>query len=497
MFCPKCGAEAKDGAAFCEKCGAPLSPSPTDSAEAAPAGAQAAGAVPAGSSNLGVAALVLSILGFLTGFLLIGMVLDVVAIVLAVLVFRKARKTPTRTGQALAAIIVAGLSLALCLLLFGPGLFSDPAGNLYKKAEGYYDEGSYTLAITTANEVLEEHPGTRAADKAEDLIEACEAALPGALVEDIQAALEAEDWDEAVSLCGELLEEYPDSPEAGQADGLMEQALAGQTAAEEEARFQESNEALLDAYEEEDWEAVLDNARTVINLKPDSPEAAAAAPMQQEAKEFYEAVMAASYAYEDWFRMRDNAAILTRYFPEDESAAEMYDTADDKIMELGAQAVSTFRTKYDQVQNITWYYPSSAPEYVNTRCTVYPYIGKYDSGRLYIRMKFNYTGDRWVFFDNIIVSIDGSNYTLPTGAGEHKRDNQGGDVWETLDMSVDESGTNYEQAIALMLPMIARSEQTIVRFQGDERQYDLTVSQADKDGILDILYGYEYLLRNG
>ena len=39
MFCPKCGAEAKDGAAFCEKCGAPLSPSPTDSAEAAPAGA--------------------------------------------------------------------------------------------------------------------------------------------------------------------------------------------------------------------------------------------------------------------------------------------------------------------------------------------------------------------------------------------------------------------------------------------------------------------------
>ena len=46
-----------------------------------------------------------------------------------------------------------------------------------------------------------------------------------------------------------------------------------------------------------------------------------------------------------------------------------------------------------------------------------------------------------------------------------------------------------------MLPLIARSEQTIVRFQGD-RQYDLTVSQADKDGILDILYGYAYMDRN-
>ena len=204
----------------------------------------------------------------------------------------------------------------------------------------------------------------------------------------------------------------------------------------------------------------------------------------------------AAFTYEDWLRMRENAAVLKTYFPEDESAAEMYDTADGKIMELGAQAVSTFRTKYDQVQGITWYYPSSAPKYVNTRCAVYPYIGKYDSGKLYMRVNFNYTGDQWVFFDGVIVSIDGSNYTLPNDAGEYSRDHQGGEVYEQLDISVDAYGTNYEQAMELMLPLIAGSEQTIVRFQGD-RQYDLTVSQADKDGILDILYGYEYLERNG
>ena len=482
MFCPKCGTELKDGMVVCQQCGAVVSPVATAAKE---------------SSGLAVAALVLSILGFLTGFLLIGMALDVVAIVLGVLVFRKAGKTPTKTGMALAGIIVAAFSLVLCLILFLPGLLADPAGDLYKEAKGYYDDGAYTQAIDAANEVLDEYPGTRAADKAEDLIEQCEAALPAQLLSDMEDVVAAEEWDRAASLGQELLEDYPDSPEAGQVDGLMEQARAGQAAVEEEERFRESSEALQEAYEDEDWEEVLQQARTVLNLRPDSPEAAAAEPMRQEAREYFEGVMVASYAYEDWFRMRDNAAILKKYFPEDESAAEMYDTADGKIMELGAQAASTFRTKYDQVQNITWYYPSSAPEYVNTRCTVYPYIGKYDSGRLYMRMKFNYTGDRWVFFDNIIVSIDGSNYTLPTGAGEHKRDNQGGDVWETLDMSVDESGTNYEQAIALMLPMIARSEQTIVRFQGDERQYDLTVSQADKDGILDILYGYEYLLRNG
>lgn len=340
-------------------------------------------------------------------------------------------------------------------------------------------------------------PGTRAADKAEDLIEQCEAALPAQLLSDMEDALAAEEWDRAASLGQELLEDYPDSPEAGQVDGLMEQAQAGLTAEEEAQRLQEENEALLDAYEDEDWEDVLSHARTVINLSPDGPEAAAAEPMRQEAREYFEGVMAASYAYEDWFRMRDNAAILKKYFPEDESAAEMYDTADGKIMELGAQAVSTFRTKYDQIKGITWYYPASAPEYVNTRSAVYPYIGKYDSGSLYMRVNFNYTGDRWVFFDGVIVSIDGSNYTLPNDAGDYRRDNQGGDVYESLDIVVDEYGTNYEQAMALMLPLIARSEQTIVRFQGDERQYDLTVSQADKDGIMDILYGYAYMERNG
>lgn len=120
MFCPKCGEKLKDGMVVCEKCGS-IVPQP-------------AGPESKAGSGLGVAALVLSILGFLTGFLLIGMVLDVVAIVLAVLVFRKAKRTPTKTGQAIAGAIVAGVSLVLCLILFLPSLLDDPAGDLYKEA---------------------------------------------------------------------------------------------------------------------------------------------------------------------------------------------------------------------------------------------------------------------------------------------------------------------------------------------------------------------------
>lgn len=96
-----------------------------------------------------------------------------------------------------------------------------------------------------------------------------------------------------------------------------------------------------------------------------------------------------------------------------------------------------------------------------------------------------------------IINIDGSNYTLTYESDEYRRDNASGDVWEVTDIPVSGSLTDRQEAVRLMMPLIAASEQTIIRFQGDDRHYDMTVSQADKDGILDILYGYEYLERQG
>lgn len=426
-YCTNCGNPLADEAEDCEKCGNRVGQTAVQTAPPVK-----------GTSGMGVVAFVLSIFGFLTGFLMIGVLLDLVSIVLGILVLRKAKKTPLKTGLPIAGIVISGVSIALCLLLFGGSWFANPSGDLLKEARGYYADGSYALAISTAEELMDEYPNSRAAQKAETLIADCQTAQAGALLEDLRIAV---------------------------ANG--------------------------------DWEEVLESAEQILKLRTDGQEAEAARTMQAEAKTYFESVMVASYAYSDWFRMRENAGILTRYFPEDAGAQEMYDTADGQIMELGRQAVESFRTEYDAVQGITWYYPSNAPEYVNTRCYLVPYIGEDASGHRWMRLKFNYTGDRWVFYDYMIINIDGSNYTLTYESDEYRRDNASGDVWEVTDIPVSGSLTDRQEAVRLMMPLIAASEQTIIRFQGDDRHYDMTVSQADKDGIMDVLYGYEYLERQG
>lgn len=112
-YCPKCGAQLADEAAFCDKCGTSLGQ------PAAPSGSAP---VQKGGSVLGIAALILSILGFLTGFLGVGIALDVIAIVLAVVVFVQAKKKPMKTGTATGGLVVAVLSIVLCGITMGPAL---------------------------------------------------------------------------------------------------------------------------------------------------------------------------------------------------------------------------------------------------------------------------------------------------------------------------------------------------------------------------------------
>ena len=151
------------------------------------------------------------------------------------------------------------------------------------------------------------------------------------------------------------------------------------------------------------------------------------------------------------------------------------------------QPVSVTTIKdYDNVENITWYKPQAYPYYANSRSYVLPYIGVDSYGNAWLRLVFHYTGDNWILFKKITVSVDGQNYVKDFDYFEVSRDNGSGDVWEYVDISP--SGTDIN-----MLRAIAASKETIVRFQGDDYHYDLTVKSSDKSAIISVLDAYSLL----
>ena len=148
-------------------------------------------------------------------------------------------------------------------------------------------------------------------------------------------------------------------------------------------------------------------------------------------------------------------------------------------------AIAKLRTKYDKVEGITWYEHPRQPYYTNTRTFSLPYIGKNGSS-VWLRWKFNYTGDDWIFFETIKIVVDGDTYTKNFNYYDVDRDNGYGDVWEVADIAPDDDD------IAL-LKKISKSKETIIRFQGDNYHYDLTISSADKRAIKQVLRAYNAL----
>lgn len=161
---------------------------------------------------------------------------------------------------------------------------------------------------------------------------------------------------------------------------------------------------------------------------------------------------------------------------------ELQKQEEDRIRQ---QAVAKMRTVTDKVQGITWYYPNSFPMYINSRSNVLPYIGK-DNYSTWLRLRINYAGSRWVFFESVIFAVDGDNYYKTYDYFDVSRDNAGSMVGEYVDFNP------TEEDIA-MLKTIADSDETIVRFQGQDYYSDLTVSSTDKQAIKDVLAAYEVL----
>lgn len=155
---------------------------------------------------------------------------------------------------------------------------------------------------------------------------------------------------------------------------------------------------------------------------------------------------------------------------------------------------SKFDIEHDKVENITWYYPKNMPEYIDTRCYLIPYIGVQDN-QVWICVRYNYTEDEWIFWKSLSILVDGNKTSKSVGSFNTTRDNGGGVVWEFYDDILDVNASIDSNDIQL-LEKIANSNETIVRFQGDDYHYDLTVSNNDKSMIKDVLAMYSALVKD-
>ena len=159
--------------------------------------------------------------------------------------------------------------------------------------------------------------------------------------------------------------------------------------------------------------------------------------------------------------------------------------------EAAQSLLSTMRLEEDKVRGLRFYYPSALRFYSNgswaadIRSFILPYMGQ-EGDREWLRLLCNYTGDDWVFFKQLTFAVDGERYYKTFSYFDVTRDNGGGDVWEYIDLEVSDADIE-------LLWAIANSQETIVRYEGDDYSYDLTITDGDKQAIRDVLTVYEAL----
>lgn len=157
-----------------------------------------------------------------------------------------------------------------------------------------------------------------------------------------------------------------------------------------------------------------------------------------------------------------------------------------KLTELEKAALlKKLKTKTDKTQGITWYLSQEEPKYVTTRSYVLPYIGVQE-GRAWLGLRCHYTGPDWVFFESVTVVADGQAFSCSFAYFDVQRDNQGGKVWEWVDVDMTDSELE-------MIRAIADSQVATVRFAGDLYEGEFTVKETDKQAIRDVLAAFEYL----
>ena len=190
-------------------------------------------------------------------------------------------------------------------------------------------------------------------------------------------------------------------------------------------------EALKSSMAEESWEEVIELNDSIKEIVPDTDitEESAILALQAREKQAEQERLAleaaekekaelmsklqTAYDAADWKKAMSIAADIIWTFPESdeaEAALKLHTEAKESFQEEGKQALDRLTSTYDKVENYTQYYPQSKPKYVNTRSAFYlviQQVGQRGTGNSVLGCVMVYVGDDWIFFDKVIISIDG------------------------------------------------------------------------------------------
>lgn len=358
-------------------------------------------------------------------------------------------------------ILLLGLSLALMFSLAACGK-SEAATAVDEQIAAI---GEVTLESEAAITEAEEAVDALAAEDREQLENVGQLEQARADYEALVLAAEAAEVEEAIAAIGTVTLDSADAIDAARA--LYDGSDADVQGAVGNLADLEAAETALSDLRVEEVVGLIDAIGTV------TLESAGAVDAAQDAFDALSDADAAKVG---------NADVLT-------AAAEQLKALEQEQVQA---LLDTMRLEEDKVRGLRFYNPEGWIYYdANTwvadqRCFVLPYLGQ-DDTRTWLRLVFNYTGDDWVFFDQVLMNIDGEQYQKSFSYFDVVRDNSGGRVWEYIDIDVsNESDVEWLWAMA-------NSAEAIVRFQGDDYSYDMTVSDVDKSAIRDCLTVYEAL----
>lgn len=120
------------------------------------------------------------------------------------------------------------------------------------------------------------------------------------------------------------------------------------------------------------------------------------------------------------------------------------------------------------------------------RLAITPYIG-FQDGRTWLRFKFYYTADDWLFINKVLVKTDDDKKVFDNLA--FSRDHSGGIIWEWRDTSATEDDIE-------LIERIISSDEADVRFYGKQYYRDRNISPEQKQRLKNMLEVYEMLKNN-